>query len=110
MGDYLANRMRERQQARDQVQQNPLADEIASYWRSNHLIDRKSDPFSFWNNHRIAYPNLASLAGDILAVPATSAPVERVFSRASCVIGKRVKLSGDRLEREVMLKSNRKFF
>jgi len=111
MGDYLANLMRERQRAREQVQRNPLADEISSYWHSNHLVTRKSDPFWFWNDHEMAYPKLASLTLRVLAIPATSAPVERLFSQASYASsGKRVNLSGNQLEREVMLKSNKRFF
>lgn len=70
------------------------------------------DPvIDFWPKNFDQYPLLAALATDVLIIPATSAPIERVFSQASIALGcKRVRLTGNNLEREVMLKCNRRFF
>jgi len=63
----------------------------------------------FWKDCN--YPFLSVLAQDVLCIPATSAPVERLFSLASIACGgKRNRLSGIQLEREVMMKANKQFF
>lgn len=109
--DYLATLIQERQRERDQVRRNPLADEFTLYWESNHPLGRNADPLLFWKVHENEYSNLASVARDVFAVPATSAPVERVFSQASIATnGKRTRLSGKQLEREIMLKTNKVYF
>ena len=48
----------------------------------------------FWRAKQTAYPNLSKLAKKILAIPATSAPIERVFSHAGNILhpdGSRIK-------------------
>ena len=45
-----------------------------------HTIPDDSDPLSFWKDNESTYPNLAELAKKYLAIPASSAPVERLFS------------------------------
>jgi hypothetical protein len=47
------------------------------------------DPLDWWNKNQIAYPILARLAKIYLAVQATSAPSERIFSLASRIISSR---------------------
>lgn len=66
------------------------------------------DPIDdYWKRNRDEFPLLFELAMDILTIPATSAPIERVFSQASIAIGvRRVRLTGKNLEKEVMLKCN----
>lgn len=109
--DYLATLMQERQRARDEVNRNPLADEFSSYWHSNYFLNRKADPVTFWKDQENVYPNLTLLAREIFAIPATSAPVERLFSQASIAIsGRRIRLSGEQLEKEIMLKTNGSYF
>jgi hypothetical protein len=48
----------------------------------------QSDPLKWWNEHKGTLPNLAYLARCYLAIPATSAPSERIFSVASRLIDK----------------------
>lgn len=48
-----------------------------------------NDPLEWWKNNQGVYPILARLAKDYLAVQATSAPSERIFSVASRIIGAR---------------------
>ena len=63
-----------------------------------------------WMHVTHEYPLLSAIAIDILAIPATSAPVERSFSAAGdSTIGKRNRLSDKNLEREVFLKKNKHF-
>ena len=53
-------------------------------------------PLSWWRVRESKYPKLAWLARRVLAIPATSAPSERLFSRAGLIITeKRNSLSGD---------------
>ena len=64
----------------------------------------------YWINKQIAYPKLASVACDILATPATIAPVERIFSSAGeATKGKRNRPSDKKLEREIFLRRNQKY-
>ena len=52
--------------------------------------ESETDVLQWWKAHAAVYPCLAAMARDYLAIPATSAPVERVFSagtrlsRSSC--------------------------
>ncbi len=43
-------------------------------------LDRQKDPLIFWASQDTKYPHLAALEAKYLAFPATSAPVERLFS------------------------------
>jgi hypothetical protein len=49
----------------------------------------QSDPLKWWNAHKGTLPNLAYLARCYLAIPATSAPSERIFSVAQRLIDKK---------------------
>ena len=44
------------------------------------------NPLLWWKRNSILYPNLAALARKYLAIQATSASSERIFSRASLII------------------------
>jgi hypothetical protein len=66
------------------------------------------DAVDFWVQNHEKYPTLAPIACDILVIPATSTPIERVFSTAGMVsTGKRWGLSAKHLEREVLIKKNK---
>jgi hypothetical protein len=52
-------------------------------------INEKLDPAHWWRQHESIYPFHARLARRYLAVPATSAPSERVFSTGGRVLEKR---------------------
>jgi len=53
--------------------------EMEKYLTSPCITEDKN-PLEFWNMHQQEFPALAALAQRYLAVPATSAPVERLFS------------------------------
>ena len=84
--------------------------EIQRYFDSVETLSEAVDPLSYWENQVQDYPILSSIALDILAVPASSAPVERVFSTAGdSTAGKRNRLADQSLEREILLKKNKHF-
>ena len=67
------------------------------------------DAISYWDSHLFArnpaYSILPGIALDIFAIPAPTAPVERVFSHAGCALGlRRLRLTDVNLEREVMMR------
>ena len=75
-------------------------------------IDHLSaDPLAWWEAHCNAYPNIAILAKEYLAVPASSAPSERVFSTSKNIQQKkRWRLLPSRLEEIIFLKHNQAVF
>lgn len=84
--------------------------EIERYFDSLESLADDADPFDYWIAHQATYPLLSSVAVDILVIPGSSAPVERVFSTAGeSSTGKRNRLSGHSLEREVLLRKNKHF-
>ena len=60
-------------------------------------LDSVHDPKEWWLQHRSDYPILSHMALDILAIPAMSAEVERVFSSASLTITDRRNRLGDKV-------------
>jgi hypothetical protein len=62
--------------------------QVAPY-RQLSLISEKLDPSSWWREQESTYPAHAALARRYLAMPATSAPSERVFSTGGRVLEKR---------------------
>ena len=84
--------------------------EVQKYFDTIESLAENQDPLSFWTDRVQVYPLISSIALDILVIPASSAPVERVFSTAGeSTIGKRNRLSDTNLEREVLLKKNKQF-
>lgn len=68
------------------------------------------DEFQFWDNCG-DYPLLNELAIIVLAIPATSAPVERIFSIAGNILAEeRLRMTDANLENQVMIRVNKKLF
>ena len=44
-----------------------------------HSLPERVDPLTFWIEQENVYPLLATLAMEVLTIPASSTPVERVF-------------------------------
>ena len=80
-----------------------IDEEISRYQVELHKLDEADDPMDFWVSMECQFPTLS-----LLSITASSAPVERVFSASgdSC-LGKRNRLSGTNLEREVLIKMNK---
>ena len=86
------------------LQDNPLPLATAIVGTSKR---RWGDPLAWWKTNEIRFPTLAKLARVYLAIPATSAPSERVFSKAGQVIGQlRSKLSPSTASMIIFMKSN----
>lgn len=68
------------------------------------------DPLAWWEKHAGIYPEHAQLARKYLAIPATSAPCERLFSTAGRTIEKRrAKLNPETAKSIVFLHENKHF-
>ena len=95
----------------DEEEQNS-ADDVQEYFRTKRQLPdkNKQDPLNFWIDNERIYPNLAPFAQDILVIPASSTPIERVFSKAGySSSGRRNRLAGKKLELEVLLKANKAY-
>ena len=63
--------------------------------------------FHFWANNKKKFPNLFSLAMRVLSIPASSAPVEGVFSRGGLIMRPhRARLGAETLLKLIFLKCN----
>ena len=88
----------------------PGTTEIERYFDSVEALAEHADPISYWEGMMQEYPLISSVALDILSIPASSAPIERVFSTAGeSTIGKRNRLADHNLEREIILKKNKHY-
>ena len=86
--------MKQKERAREEVVQNPASDEVTKYFAAQHRLSCNVNPLSFWVECTEKYPNLAVLSQDILVIPATSSPVQRLFSQTTIATsGKRNRLS-----------------
>lgn len=58
--------------------------------------EEKDDPIKWWIARKTTYPHLWRMALDLLSIPATSTPSERMFSRAGEMYSsRRSRLRGD---------------
>ena len=72
--------------------------------------EKKLDPYEYWLMKKNEYPDLSQIACKILAFPASTAPVERIFSsRGEATKGKRNRLTNNNLEREIFLCRNKRY-
>ena len=84
-------------------------DEVEKYFHElPSLQNAESDPLNeFWKLNSSRYPCLTLIAYAILSIPATSAPVERIFSNARHLCANlRTRLSDEMLETELLLSNN----
>ena len=77
---------------------------------TNYLaLETDQSSLTFWEANRTSLPALYPIAIRALAVPATSAPVERVFSHGGIILRPhRNRMKGDTLSNLVFLKCNNK--
>lgn len=81
----------------DKVQALPLYNPDGSY----------VNPLDWWKKHAASFELLAALAFVYLAIPATSAPSERIWSRAAIILTcKRSKLKPEVAQSMMLLKEN----
>jgi len=73
--------------------------------------DENDDILSFWRQYKQTFPLIASVARDILAIPASNTSVERQFSTCkNTVTDKRTKLGSEKLNKLIFLKKNMSIF
>jgi hypothetical protein len=69
------------------------------------LMPRETNIYNFWKAKQFEFPIISKIAGDFLAIPATSAPSECVFSVGSDIVTKkRNRLTGDSVRMIMCLK------
>ena len=82
------------------------ASEIARYLQFP-IIDGDDDPLQWWKFHENDFPLLSQYARRYLAIPASSAPTERLFSKAGQIVtAKRVQLKPNKANMLVFLAEN----
>ena len=111
LSSIISEKLRDRTASRGTTpDSSPFQRELEGYIGETFNLNEEADALDFWVEHEQTYPDLADMAFDILTIPASSTPVERVFSTAGHVsMGKRNRLSGAKLEREVLIKKNKSF-
>ena len=62
-------------------------EELEQYF-SERPVSRKDHPLTWWKANGQRFHRLAKVAQDILAIPATSTPSERIFSAAGLTVTK----------------------
>ncbi|XP_060735668.1 uncharacterized protein LOC132852462 [Tachysurus vachellii] len=68
-------------------QDSSIETQISKYFDAIHDTDTDTDnALSFWAKNHDRYPQLHNVAMKVLSVPASSAPVERVFSRGGIIM------------------------
>lgn len=67
-----------------------------------------SEPLNWWKENEKNFPRIAVIAKQVLAVPATSVPSERIFSAAGLLVNKlRNRLSCELVDKIIFLNKNR---
>ncbi len=83
--------------------------EIAAF-KNEPPISSKDDPLDWWKRKQTVFPRLAACARKYLAVPASSAPVERMFSTAGLVVtAKRTRLHSSIVNDIVVLNQSQSY-
>lgn len=101
----ILNALMPSQRKKKKRQENTISDEIDRYFDEDGTDD---DPLAWWRRKEPLFPRLARLARKYLALPASSAPSERIFSKMNAVVDKRrASLDPDRVERLVFIKDNK---
>jgi hypothetical protein len=94
----------------EKVQDVELLTEVDHYLRESSLVMDEC-ALKWWLSKRNCYPVLFEMARVYLAIPASSAPSERVFSVGSLVLSeKRRQLHENRVARLMFMKRNMKVF
>ena len=111
LSSVVSDKLKQQATSRASTPRCSIQEEQLDAYIGDHMVfGEKLDAIDFWIQNQDKYPDLAPIALDLLVIPATSTPIERVFSTAGPMTsGKRNRLSAKRLEREVMIKKNKGF-
>ena len=81
--------------------------EVEAYLAAGSTSSTDDQPLTFWKANATKYPKLSRVAKKFLAVPATSAPIERIFSHARNILqANRAHLLPKNFEQLLLLKVN----
>ena len=72
---------------REEEEAAPDTHEVDVYLALPEVKDKQFDLLAWWKLHAHMFPNLAKMARQFLALPATSAGIERLFSAAGIIHG-----------------------
>lgn len=88
---------------------SPLDKEFSDYLLGNRSQENEC-PLIYWNRKTSTFPNLSKLARRYLSFPASSGPVERIFSSAGKIFrADRCKLSDRVFSQLSFIKCNKKY-
>ena len=92
-----------------QQQQSALTKQVDEYIETD-IAPMAQNPAKYWQDNQKKYPLLSGLAKDVLGVPSSSAPVERLFSIAGKVFTtERCRLTDDRFVQLMFIKCNQNY-
>ena len=81
-------------------------DELQNYLDAKWAVHQDQDILMWWKDHTGEYPAVSAMARDFLAIPATSASVERAFSGAKRLVSSdRCSLKANTIEACMCLRS-----
>ena len=81
--------------------------EVSTFFNEN-AAPSSTDPLRWWQTHESRFSLLSNVAKQVLCVPATSVPSERVFSAAGHIVSKlRAALSPGNIDALIFLQQNR---
>ncbi len=76
------------------------------YIRDQWVLPEDLEATDFWVQNRKKYPSLVRVALDLLVIPVSSTPIERIFSTAGMTTtGRRNRLRPKNLEREILIRN-----
>ena len=85
---------------------NPIIEPEWIWWLKEPVVGREVDIFKYWQGKQYEYPVIARIARDHLAIPATEAASERVFSTGGDIVTKkRNRLAAGTLRKLLCLRS-----
>lgn len=85
-----------------------IEEEVAEYLAAPQCQHFQSNPLTWWARNEKSFPRIAVLALRYLAIPASTAPSERVFSHAKLITDrKRHAILPERLHKQLFLRMNR---
>ena len=92
------------------VSESRVNDALNHYWDSPR-IPQSSDPFAFWRENAVEYPEVFSVAKSTFSCPSGSVDSERLFSVAGDVINvRRTSLTPINAEDQIFLSQNLPYF
>ena len=82
LSSVVSDKLKQQATSRASTPRHSIQEEQLDAYIGDHMVfDEKLDAIDFWIQNQDKYPDLAPIALDLLVIPATSTPIERVFSR-----------------------------